>query len=175
MPMMMLTPFYSTDQIRARVTELASDIENRIPSGEPLHLIAVLSGGFMLLADLARLISRPVTIDFVRLSSYAGTTTSGTVHIVNDLATDIRDRHTLIVEDIVDTGLTLRVLRDHLLLKTPKSLQTVSLLDKPSRRLTDVPVEFVGFTIDDRFIVGYGLDLNEHHRQLPYLAVVEPH
>ena len=171
---MTLTPLYSADQIRARVAELAADIERRVPSGEPLHLIAVLSGGFMLLADLVRAISRPVTIDFVRLASYGAGTTSGTVRIVNGLATDVRGRHALIVEDIVDTGLTLSVLRDRLLRDAPKSLQTVSLLDKPSRRRADVPVELVGFTIDDRFVVGYGLDLNEHHRQLPYLAVVEP-
>lgn len=169
------TPLISAEQIQARVGELATALAHRIPDGEPPHLIGVLKGGFMFLADLVRALPRPVTVDFARLSSYgAGTTSAGEVQLLT-APHPVRDRHVVIVEDIVDTGLTLERLRRHLLADRPRSLTTVALLDKPSRRSSDVPIDLVGFTLEaDRFVVGYGLDLDQHHRQLPYIGVLDP-
>ena len=170
------TPLISAEQIQARVGELAAALAERIPDGETPHLVGVLQGGFMFLADLVRAIPRPVTIDFARLASYgSGTTSSGTVRFVNAPQQPVRGRHVVIVEDIVDTGLTLGRLQRLLLDGGPRSLRTVALLSKPGRRRSEVPVELVGFTIeDDRFVVGYGLDLDEQHRGLPYIGVVAP-
>lgn len=166
---------YSAEQIRARVVELATSLAGRFPAGDTPHLVAVLNGSFMFLADLVRAMACPVTIDFVRISSYgSATTTSGSPQIVHGPSTDLRDRHVVIVEDIVDTGLTLEVLREHLLAARPRSLNTVVLLDKPARRLTAVPVDLVGFRIPDQFVVGYGLDCDEAHRNLPYLGIIAP-
>ena len=171
----MPTPLYTAEQIRMRVAELATSLATRFPGGETPHFVAVLNGSFMFLADLVRAMTRPVTIDFVRMASYgSATTTSGTPRLVHGPSTDLRDRHVVIVEDIVDTGLTLRALRGHLLAARPRSLDTVVLLDKPARRRTAVPVDLVGFSIPDRFVVGYGLDCDGAHRHLPYLGVIEP-
>ncbi|MCY4123580.1 MAG: hypoxanthine phosphoribosyltransferase [Acidobacteria bacterium] len=171
----MPTPLYTAEQIRARVAELARSLAERFPVGETPHLVAVLNGSFMFLADLVRAMTRPVTIDFVRITSYgSATTTSGTPRLVHGPTTDLRDRHVVIVEDIVDTGLTLQTLRGHLLAARPRSLNTVVLLDKPARRRTTVPVDLVGFSIPDQFVVGYGLDSDGAHRQLPYLGVIAP-
>ena len=168
------TPLFSEDDIRVTVARLAVEIEQATPSGEPVHLVAVLKGAFMFLADLARALARPVTLDFVRLSSYgSGVESAGTVKILQE-PDDVRDRHVLIVEDIVDTGITLDGLRAYLLARGPKSLRTVCLLDKPAHRQREVPVEYTGFTIEDVFVVGYGLDLAEHYRDLPYIATIDP-
>ena len=167
------TLLFSEDQIRATVVRLAAEIERATPAGEAVHLVAVLKGAFMFLADLARALARPVTFDFVRLSSYGTRAESaGAVELLQE-PDDVRGRHVLIVEDIVDTGITLEVLRAYLLARGPKSLRTVCRLDKPVRRQREVPVEFTGFTIEDIFVVGYGLDLAERHRQLPYIATIE--
>ena len=153
-------PLYTAEQIRTRVAELAVDLDGRFPAGDTPHFIAVLNGSF-------------VTIDFVRMQSYdSGTTTSGTPRLLHGPESDLRDRHIVIVEDIVDTGLTLHTLRHNLFAGRPRSLNTVTLLDKRERRRTDVPVELVGFRIPNRFVVGYGLDHNEEYRHLPYLAVL---
>ena len=171
----MPTPLYTAEQIRTRVVELATSLATRFPADETPHLVAVLNGSFMFLADLVRAMTRPVTVDFVRMTSYASaTTTSGTPRLVHGPSTDLCDRHVVIVEDIVDTGLTLQTLREHLLTARPRTLDTVVLLDKPARRRTTVPVDLVGFRIPDRFVVGYGLDCNGAHRHLPYLGVIEP-
>ena len=155
------------------MAELASDLDQWIPADETPHLVAVLKGGFVFLADLVRAMRRPVTIDFVRVASYgAGTTTSGAPRLLQGPEDGVRDRHVVIVEDIVDTGLTLDTLHRHLLDAGPRSLRTVALVTKPARRRAKVPIDLVGFAVDDRFVVGYGLDLNEEHRQLPYLGVV---
>ena len=166
-------PLYTAEQIRNRVAELAISLDARFPAGATPHFIAVLSGSFMFLADLVRAMPRPVTIDFVRMQSYgSGATTSGTPRLLHGPSSDLRDRHIVIVEDIVDTGLTLETLRRNLLAARPRSLDTVTLLDKPARRRTAVPVDLIGFRIPNRFVVGYGLDHNEEHRHLPYLAVI---
>ena len=166
------TPLFSADEIGTQVRTLAAAIDHDSPPGAPLHLVAVLKGSFMFLADLCRALPRPVTIDFVRISSYgSGTRSTGTVHFLQE-PDDVAGRHVLIVEDIVDTGETLHALRDRFLAQQAASVRTVCLLDKPNRRVRDVPLEFIGFTIDDVFVVGYGLDLAERHRELPYIAVV---
>ena len=169
-----LIPLLSTDQIQGRVSSLAAAIERQTPPDTTLHLIAPLKGGFMFLADLSRAMSVPVTIDFARLSSYREGTASSRSITWTLTPASVRRRHVLIVEDIVDTGLTLQALRVHLLAQHPLSLRTVCPLNKPARRGYDVPIEFVGFTIGDVFVVGYGLDLAEAHRQLSFVATVAP-
>jgi len=161
----------SHDQIQKRVAELAREISADFPDG--VHLVAVLKGAFMFLSDLVRSMPGNVSLDFLAASSYAkGTSTSGEVRLLKDLDTTLDGRNVIIVEDIVDTGLTLHYLQDILRARGPRSLRTACLLNKPSRRQVDIQVEYVGFTIEDRFVVGYGLDYAEHYRNLPYIAVL---
>lgn len=161
----------SEQQIQARVAEMAIEIRRDFP--DDLHLVAVLKGAFVFMSDLVRRIPGQVSLDFMATSSYAaGTTTSGEVRLVKDLDVTLDGRHVVIVEDIVDSGLTLHYLRGVLRARNPKTLRTACLLSKPSRRRVEVPVEYVGFTIEDRFVVGYGLDYAEQYRNLPYIAVV---
>ena len=135
----------------------------------PVHLVAVLKGAFVFLADLIRAMEGPVTCDFIAVSSYgSGTTSSGEVRLTKDLDRSLEGRDVVIVEDIVDTGLTLSYLQEILRAREPRSLRTACLLSKPSRRKVDVRVEYIGFTIEDRFVVGYGLDFDE---RLPQPAV----
>ena len=159
-------------QIQDRVRELAAEIRRDFPGD--LHLIAVLKGAFVFLSDLVRHMNGHVSLDFMALSSYAkGTTSSGEVRLLKDLDTTLDGKSVVIVEDIVDTGLTLTYLQDILRARGPKALRTACLLSKPSRRQVDVKVEYVGFEIPDRFVVGYGLDFAEQYRNLPYIAVIE--
>jgi hypoxanthine phosphoribosyltransferase len=138
-----------------------------------VHLVCVLKGAFVFLSDLARAIDGTVSLDFIAVSSYgAGTKSSGQVQLMKDLDFSIEGRDVVIVEDIVDTGLTLNYLQDILRARSPRQLKTACLLSKPSRRQIDVPVEYIGFSIEDRFVVGYGLDYAELYRNLPYIAVV---
>jgi hypoxanthine phosphoribosyltransferase len=161
----------TADQIRARVAEMGAQIRGDHPDG--VHLVAVLKGAFMFLSDLARHIEGDVSLDFMAVSSYAkGTTTTGEVRLLKDLDTPLDGKHVLIVEDIVDTGLTLAYLQETLRARGPRTLRTACLLSKPSRRKTDVKVEYIGFTIEDRFVVGYGLDYAEQFRNLPYIGVI---
>ena len=162
----------SADQIQKRVAELAGELRRDSP--DDLHLIAVLKGAFIFLSDLVRHVPGHVSLDFMALSSYAkGTTSSGEVRLLKDLDYALEGRNVVIVEDIVDTGLTLHYLQDILRSRNPKTLRTACLLSKPSRRKIDVKVEYIGFTIEDRFVVGYGLDYAEQYRNLPHIAVVE--
>ena len=134
----------------------------------------MLKGAFLFLGDLIRAMEGDVTIDFMACSSYgAGTTSSGEVRLSKDLDSGLEGRDVIIVEDIVDTGLTLHYLQDILLARGPRSLRTACLLSKPSRRKIDVTIDYVGFTIEDRFVVGYGLDYAEQYRNLPYIGVLE--
>ena len=161
----------SADQIQKRVAELAMELRRDSP--DDLHLIAVLKGAFIFLSDLVRNIPGQVSMDFMALSSYAkGTTSSGEVRLLKDLDYALEGRNVVIVEDIVDTGLTLHYLQDILRSRNPRSLRTACLLSKPSRRKIDVKVEYIGFTIEDRFVVGDGLDYAEQYRNLPHIAVV---
>jgi hypoxanthine phosphoribosyltransferase len=160
--------------IQNRVRELAGEIDRDYPEGEEIHLVGVLKGGFMFMADLVRAMSPRVSLDFIAVSSYAkSTTTSGEVRMLKDLDSGLQGRHIVIVEDIVDTGLTLMYLQDILRARSPKTLRTACLLSKPSRRQVEVSVEYIGFTIEDRFVVGYGLDYAEQYRNLPYIAVLD--
>jgi hypoxanthine phosphoribosyltransferase len=162
------------DAIRARVAELAAEIERDHPGTDPIHLVCVLKGGFMFLADLIRAMSERVTLDFIAVSSYGkSTSTSGEVRMLKDLDFGIEGCDVVIVEDIVDTGLTLNYLQDILRARGPRRLTTACLLSKPSRRRVDVKVDYIGFTIDDHFVVGYGLDLDERYRNLPHIAVLK--
>jgi hypoxanthine phosphoribosyltransferase len=165
--------FLDEARIRARVQELGAEIRGDFGDDTPIHLVAVLKGAFIFLADLVRSIPGEVSLDFMAVSSYAGTTSSGEVKVNKDLDRSIEGRHVIIVEDIVDTGLTLSYLQEILGARDPKSLKTACLLSKPSRRKVDVPVEYIGFTIEDRFVVGYGLDYDERYRQLPYIGVMD--
>ena len=162
------------NQIQTRIREMAQEIERDYPPGEPIHFVAVLKGAFMFLSDLSRAMTRPMTLDFMAVSSYAnGAKSSGEVRMIKDVDTSLQGRNVIIVEDIVDTGLTLAYLQEILRARSPKSLKTVCLLSKPSRRQVDVPVDYIGFEIDDRFVVGYGLDHAEQFRYLPYIAIFE--
>jgi hypoxanthine phosphoribosyltransferase len=161
----------SEQQIQKRVVELAAEIRRDCP--DDVHLVAVLKGAFMFLSDLVRHMSGRVTLDFMAVSSYAkAKTSSGEVRMLKDLDSALDGRNVIIVEDIVDTGLTLTYLQDILRARNPRSLRTACLLSKPSRRQVDVVVEYIGFTIEDRFVVGYGLDYAEQYRNLPHIAVI---
>jgi hypoxanthine phosphoribosyltransferase len=167
------TILLSAEQIQQRVREIGQEIARDHPAPGDLHLVCVLKGAFMFLGDLIRAMDRTVTIDFMAVSSYAkGTTSSGEVRLVKDLDTGLEGRNVIIVEDIVDTGLTLFYLQEILRARSPRSLRTACLLNKPSRRLVEVKVDYIGFTIDDRFVVGYGLDYAEKYRNLPYISVL---
>ena len=162
----------TAEQIQERVRGLAREIRRDHPDG--VHLVCVLKGAFMFLADLARALEGEATLDFMALSSYGSSTrSSGQVQLLKDLDFGLEDRDVVIVEDIVDTGLTLNYLQEILRARSPRRLRTACLLSKPSRRQVDVTVEYIGFTIEDRFVVGYGLDYDERYRNLPDIAVIE--
>ena len=157
--------------LQARVAEMGQEIRARY-EGKPLTIIGVLKGSFLFLSDLVRYLDSNVNIEFLVVSSYSGTSSTGAVRMITYLKTDIAGRHCLVVEDIVDTGLTMQYLLRLLSARNPESLAVCTLLDKPSRRKTNVPVDFCGFSIQDRFVVGYGLDLDERYRNLRYIAEV---
>jgi len=163
----------SEEKIAERVKELAKQI-SRDYQGKTVHLVCVLKGAYTFLADLSRAMEIPVTLDFLAVSSYGkGTSTTGQVQVTKDLDTSLEGMDVLIVEDIADTGLTLRYLYNMLKARNPSSLKVVALLSKPSRRTVEVPVDYVGFEIPDRFVVGYGLDVDQRYRNLPYIAAVD--
>ena len=163
------------EHLQARTAELAQAIEADFADAADLLLICTLRGAYMFLGDLSRALRRPHSIDFLGVSSYgSGTSSSGAVQLIMDLKEDIAGRHVLIVEDIIDSGRTLSYLRRTLLARSPASLRICSLLNKPSRREVDVPVEYIGFDIPDEFVVGYGLDFDELYRNLPFIAVLKP-
>jgi len=161
----------SEEQLRARVAAMGEAI-SRDYAQKPLKLVGVLKGSFVFMADLARAIDLPVKIDFIGTSSYAGTTTSGVVRITSDLSRPIEGEHVLLVEDIVDTGLTMKYLLENLDTRKPASLKICALLEKPARARIKVPIDYKGFEIPDVFVVGYGLDWDGRLRNLPYIAVV---
>ena len=164
----------SEDEIKAKVKELGQQI-SRDYQGQELLLVGILRGAMLFMSDLMREIDIPVNIDFMVVSSYgAGTTTSGEVRVLKDLDRGIEGRNVLLIEDIVDTGLTLNYLTKYLSNRHPQSLKICTLLNKPSRRRIEVPVDYNGFIIPDKFVVGYGLDYNEFYRNLPYIGVLKP-
>jgi hypoxanthine phosphoribosyltransferase len=163
------------EAIAAKVLELGAQISADY-RGRSLTLVSVLKGSLPFMADLMRAIEIPVRIDLMEVSSYGGSATesSGLVRILKDLSTSIADEDVLIVEDIIDTGLTLNYLIRYLRGKAPASLRICTLLDKPARRLVEIPVDYTGFTIPDQFVVGYGLDYGELYRNLRYVGVLKP-
>ena len=164
----------SHEQIREKTKELGRRIAQDYESKNPL-LICVLKGGLMFLADLMREIHMPLEIDFMAVSSYGDATeSSGVVRILMDLERNIRGRHVLIVEDIIDTGRTLNYIIENLHTRDPASIKVCTLLNKPARRVLDIPLDYVGFEIPDRFVIGYGLDYGEIYRNLPYVGVLKP-
>lgn len=162
--------FIEPERIAARVADLGAQI--RADYGdEPILCIGVLKGSILFLADLMRAIPGDVECGFLGVSSYEGTESTGHVRITHDLRSSIEGKHVLVVEDIVDTGLTLQFLMQTLSVRKPKTLKVAALLDKPSRRQVEVPTDYIGFEIEDRFVVGYGLDLDERYRNLPYVGI----
>jgi len=167
-------PLFTEAQIEERVTELGAELA-RDYAGKDLVVIGLLNGVYQFFSDLTRHTDLDFEVTFMQVSSYGGGTEStGEVKILHDLDRSIRGRHALIVEDIVDTGLTLFKVRKLLMDREPASLKVCSLLSKPSRRRVEVPVEYVGFTIEDHFVLGYGLDLDGKYRNLPYVGIYNP-
>ena len=163
------------EQIQAKVKELADQISREYDGKDPVF-IGVLKGVVVFFADMIRNIDIPCQIDFMNISSYSGTTSTGRTEIRKDVSVDIKGRHVVILEDIFDTGTSLTYTVNHLLNKEPASLKVCTLLDKPERRKPGVTLqpEYVGFTIPNEFVVGYGLDYNEHYRNLPYIGILKP-
>jgi hypoxanthine phosphoribosyltransferase len=167
-------PLFTSEQIAARVRELGTKIASDYRDKE-LVIIGVLKGASLFLADLVRAIDHPLAMDFIGLSSYGeATESSGVVKITSDLTKPIENKHVVVVEDIIDTGLTMRYLLDNLSTRHPLSVKICSLLQKPSRARTRIPIEYLGFTVPDLFVIGYGLDAAERYRNLPYIGVLKP-
>lgn len=164
----------STKNISRRVTDLGNDIR-RCYDGRPLTMVGIMKGSFIFLADLIRAVGRDdAIVDFLAASSYgSSTTTSGEVRITSDLTSSIEGRHVVVVEDIVDTGLTISHVLSVLRTRNPASVAVCALLHKPSRKRMEVPIDFLGFTIEDKFVVGYGLDFDGKFRSLPYVGVYD--
>jgi hypoxanthine phosphoribosyltransferase len=163
----------SAEQIAARVAELGRTITQDY-AGEPLHLICVLNGAFIFMADLVRAIDLPLTMDFISVSSYGSRTeTSGEVKLVKDLDQSLKNKHVILVEDIVDTGLTMTYLFNYLKGRGPLSVRVASLLSKPSRRQVEVTIDYLGFEIEDAFVYGYGLDVAHVYRNIPFVTSQE--
>ena len=162
------------EQVQARVAELGAELAADYDGRDPV-LVSVLKGSIIFLADLVRAMPVPLSIDLMEVSSYgASTESSGQVRILKDLSSSITGREVIVVEDIIDTGLTLNYLLRYLHDKGPASIRICCLLDKPARRLAPIEIDYRGFTIPDRFVIGYGLDYGEHYRNLPYVGVLRP-
>ena len=162
----------SEEEVNAKIRELAEQISHDY-AGKTVHLITILKGGVFFACELAKRLTVPVTIDFMSVSSYgSGTISSGVVRMVKDLDEPIEDLDVLVVEDIIDSGRTLKYLLDNLGTRKPASLRLCTLLDKPTRRVTDIKVDYTGFRIPDDFVVGYGLDFDQKYRNLPYIGVI---
>jgi hypoxanthine phosphoribosyltransferase len=160
------------EQIQQRVKALGEQIARDYSDRDP-HLVTILKGSIPFLADLIRAMNCPLSLDVLAIASYAGHQSSGAVRLTKDLDDPIEGRHVLVVEDIIDTGLTLSYVLGNLQQRAPASVKVATLLDKPSRRETPIDVDYVGFTIPDAFVVGYGLDWNQRYRNLPYVGVLK--
>lgn len=166
-----VTTLIDTQRISERVMELGAEISKDY-EGKNLIVVPVLKGSFMFAADLVRAISIPMEVDFLGLRSYVGTKSSGVVQITSDLSKPIEGKDLVVVEDIVDTGLTMKYLLENLTTRNPNSIRVASLLHKPARSLVEVPIDYLGFTIEDVFVVGYGLDYDGKYRNLPHVGVL---
>lgn len=165
----------SADQIAAKTAELAKQIDADYADTDGLLLVGLFKGAVMFMADLARALTIPVELEFMDLSSYGSkATSSGVVRVLKDLDTDIKDRHVLVVEDVVDSGLTLSWLLKYLPSRHPASVEVISMVRKPKALEANVPVKYVGFDVPDDFVVGYGMDFAERYRELPFIGVLKP-
>lgn len=165
---------FSEEQLSSRVNEIARQITQDY-HGKEIVLISVLRGSFVFMADLCRRIDLPCTVDFMAVSSYgSGTSSTGQVQITKDLSSDIAGKHIIVVEDILDSGNTLSYLLKLLAQRKPASIRLCTLLDKPERRVKPINADYVGFTVPNAFIVGYGLDYSEKYRNLPYIGILKP-
>ena len=170
----METILFTEEELRQRVRELGEAITRDYKDKNPIF-VGVLKGSFVFMADLVRCVDTPCTLDFMVVSSYgSGVKTTGAVKINKDLSEDIEGRHVIIVEDILDSGVTLSYLSKYLMNRNPASLSIVTLLDKPSRRKAEVYPAYKGFEVEDNFVVGYGLDFAEKYRNLPYIGILKP-
>ncbi len=163
-------PFLSVEQIQKRTKEMAERISADY-AGKNLLAIGILKGAFMFFSDVVRLIRVPLVLDFIIASSYLKTDSSGEVKIYYDVREDVSDKDVLLIEDIVDTGITLNYVRERVLMKGPKSLKICAFLDKKQRRQVDIPLDYVGYEIPNEFVVGYGLDYDNRFRNLPYISI----
>ena len=168
-----LEPLISEEQLRAAIARLGQEI-TRDYAGQRLVVVAILKGSFIFVADLVRAVKLPLEVEFIGISSYAGTASSGVVQITQDLTRLIAGEHVLLVEDVVDSGLTMSYLLDNLQTRRPASVQVCAMLEKPSRAKVKVPIAYRGFQIPDEFVVGYGLDVDGKYRNLPYVGVYRP-
>ncbi|MEE8437763.1 MAG: hypoxanthine phosphoribosyltransferase, partial [Candidatus Neomarinimicrobiota bacterium] len=167
-----LIPFISAEKIRRRVAEIAAEISERFKNENPI-LIGILNGSFIFAADLVREIDSDCEIDFIKISSYSGNQSKGTVRLIKDISADITGRHVIIVEDIIDSGLTINFIRDRMLDASPLSVSLVSLLIKPDIAKVEFPIDWIGFEIPPEFVVGYGLDYDQKYRNLKGLYRIE--
>ncbi len=166
-------PLFSAEQIATRTRELGAQIRKDY-EGKELVVVCVLKGASIFVADLVRSIELPLAMDFIGLSSYGESTeSSGVVKITSDLTKPIENKHVVVIEDIIDTGLTMRYLLDNLSTRRPASVKICALLQKPSRARTHIPIDYLGFTVPDLFVLGYGLDVAERYRNLPYIGVMK--
>lgn len=170
-----LKVLFTEEQIRVRIQELGEELTRDYQDKDPV-IVGVLKGVVVFYADMIRQIKVPCQMDFMWISSYAGTTTTGTMEVKRDISSDIQGRHVLILEDIYDTGNSLDFTYRHLLSKNPASLKICTFLDKPERRKPGITLkpDYVGYRVPNEFVVGYGLDYNEHYRNLPYIGVLKP-
>jgi hypoxanthine phosphoribosyltransferase len=166
--------YFTADELKTRVHELGETLSREYTDKHPLF-VSVLKGSFIFMADLMRELDIYCDMDFMTVSSYgSGTTTTGAVKIIKDLSYNIENRHIILVEDILDSGVTLSYLKNYLSMRNPASIRICTLLDKPSRRKSDITADYVGFLCPDDFIVGYGLDYDEKYRNLPYIGGLKP-
>lgn len=163
----------AAEVIAERVRELGAEI-SRDYEGKEIVVVVILKGSFLFAADLIREITVPVTVEFLAMRSYEGTESTGAVEITSDLKAPIADKHVVVVEDIVDTGLSMRYLLENFSSRHPASLKLASLLHKPARTVNEVEIDYLGFTIEDQFVIGYGLDLDQQYRNLPFIGVFHP-
>lgn len=168
-----ISVMYTEEEVEKRVREIAAQIDKDF-EGEEVHLICILKGSIFFTAELAKRINRPVSLDFMSVSSYGdGTESSGRIRITKDIDENIEGKNVIVVEDIIDSGRTLSFLLDMLSARKPKTLKLCTLLNKPDRRVVDIPVDYIGFDIPDKFVVGFGMDYAQKYRTLPYIGVVE--
>lgn len=168
-----LKVLYSEEELQKRIAELAKQIDEDYKDSKELIIICVLKGAAFFTIDLVKKMKAPIVFEVMQVSSYSGTESTGAISIKKDLDADIEGKDVLIVEDIIDTGYTLRALRQDLLSRNPKSLKIVVLADKKERRKVDVPIDYVGYEIPNKFIVGYGFDIDEYGRNIPYIGYIE--